>query len=78
MGAVTAGKASKGAILEGNTILKGSILRLPSAHPLSAVVGWAWLGDRKWSELKRPLLLRQAAYLLSLVGQQEHVRVYLW
>ena len=77
MGAVPAGEACRGAILEGNMILKGSILRLSSVHLLSAVVGLAWQGDRKLSELRRPLLLQQVAYLLTLAGQQEHVRVYL-
>ena len=76
MGVVTAGEACKGGILEGNTILKGSILRLSSVHLLSAVVGLAWQGDRKLSELRRPLAPQQVAYLLALVGRQEHVRVY--
>ena len=77
MGVVTAGKACKGAILEGNTILKGSIIRLSSVHLVSAEVGLAWLGDRKLSELRRPLLLQPVAYLLALAGHQVHVKVYL-
>ena len=72
MGVVTAGEACKGAILEGNTILRGSILHLSSVYLLSAVVSLEWQGDRKSSELRRPLLLQQVAYLLALAGQQEH------
>ena len=68
--------SQKGIILEGNTILRGSILRLSSVHLLSAVVGLVWQGDRKLSELRRPLAPQQVAYLLALVGRQEHVRVY--
>ena len=75
MGVVRAGEACKGAILEGNTILRGSILRLSSVHLLSAVVGLAWQGDRELSELRRLLHLEQVAYLLALTGRQEHVRV---
>ena len=78
MGLVTAGEACKGAILEGHTILKGSILSLSFVHLLSAVVSLAWQGYRKFSELRRLLLPQQAAYLLAQAGQQEHVRVYLW
>ena len=76
MGVVTAGEACKGAILEGNTIFRGSIPHLSSVHLLSAVVGLAWQVDRKLPELRRSLL-QQVAYLLALGGRQEHVRVYL-
>ena len=77
MGVVTAGEACKGAILEGNTIFRGSIPHLSSVQLLSAVVGLAWQVDRKLPELRRPLRLQQVAYLLALAGRQEHVRVYL-
>lgn len=77
MGVVMAGEACKGVIHEGNTILKGSILHMSSVHLLSAVVGLVWQGGRKLSELRRPPLLQQGAYLLVLAGQQEHMRVYL-
>ena len=77
MGVVTAGEACKGDILEGNTIVKGSIILLSSVHLVSAEVGLAWLGDRKLSELRRLLLLQQEAYPLSLAGHPVHVRVYL-
>ena len=68
MGVVTAGEACKGAILEGNTMLRGSIPHLSSVYLLSSVVGLAWQVDRKLPELRRLLLLQQVAYLLALVG----------
>ena len=50
---------------------------MSSVHLLSAVVGLVWQGGRKLSELRRPPLFQQGAYLLVLAGQQEHMRVYL-
>ena len=71
MGVVVASEACKGATL------KGSILHQSPVQLLSVVVGLTWQGGARLSELRR-LPLLQAAYLLALVVQQEHMTVCLW
>lgn len=78
MAVVVAGDACTGATLEGSTSVQGSILHRSSVDLLSVVVGLPWQGGATLSELRRLPLLLQVAYLRTLVGQQEHLRVCLW